>query len=250
MLIDTHAHLNFKQFRKDRDKVIKRALGAGVKKIINVGTNLKTSRKSVEIAEKYDNVFASVSLHPIDVEKEEFNEKIWLKLAQHQKVVAIGETGFDFYHQSDRKKQKEIFEKLIGIARKTRKPLIIHSREADNQALKVLEKNKLPFKVGVIHCFGRGFDVAQRFLKLGFLISYTGNITYNKKRAASIKKVPLDKIMVETDCPFMTPEPFRDKRNEPLYLKYIAQKIAETKEISFDEVAEVTTKNAEDLFKL
>ena len=191
-----------------------------------------------------------MSLHPIHVEDEEFNEKEWLKLAAHPKVVAIGETGFDFYRQSNRAKQKEIFEKLIKIACWVEKPLILHSREADEEVLQILRENKLPLKRGVIHCFGRDYEVAKKFLDLGFLISYTGNITYNKERAISVSEVPLDKIMVETDCPFMTPVPFRGRRNEPLYVKYIAQRIAEIKNITFEEVAEKTTKNAEKLFKI
>ncbi|RLC40145.1 MAG: hydrolase TatD [Candidatus Nealsonbacteria bacterium] len=249
-LIDTHAHLNFEDFDKDREEVIRRAFEGGIKAIINVGTNFESSKKSIELAERYENIYASVSLHPIDVEKEEFNEEEWLKLAAHPKVVAIGETGFDFYHHSDRKKQKEIFEKLIKIACKVEKPLILHSREADEEVLQILRENKLPSKRGVIHCFGRDYEVAKKFLDLGFLISYTGNITYNKERAISVSEVPLDKIMVETDCPFMTPVPFRGRRNEPLYVKYIAQRIAEIKNITFEEVAEKTTKNAEKLFKI
>ncbi|MCD6500890.1 TatD family hydrolase [bacterium] len=250
MLIDTHAHLDFEDFDKDREEVIRRAFDGGIKKIINIGTNFEHSKKSIALAEKYDNIYASVSLHPIDVEKEKFDENEWLELASHPKVVAIGETGFDFYHQSDRKKQKEIFEKLIKIACKVEKPLILHSREADKEVLEVLSHNELPPKPGVIHCFGRNYEVAKKFLDLGFLISYTGNITYNKERAISVSKVPLDKIMVETDCPFMTPAPFRGQRNEPFYVKYIAQKIAEIKNESFEKVAEVTTKNATELFNL
>ena len=250
MLVDTHAHLDFEDFAKDREEVIRRAFEGGIKAIINVGINFEHSKKSIALAEKYENIYASVSLHPIEVEKEEFDEKEWLKLASHPKVVAIGETGFDFYHHSDRKKQKEIFEKLIKIACQVEKPLILHSREADKEVLEVLSRNKLPSKPGVIHCFGRGYEVGKKFLDLGFLISYTGNITYNQERVSSIPFVPLDKIMVETDCPFMTPVPFRGQRNEPLYVKYVAEKIAEIKKENFEKVAEITTRNAINLFGL
>lgn len=248
MLIDTHAHLDFSDFNKDRQQVIRRAFGGGVGKIINIGTNYKSSKKSIELAQKYENIFASVSLHPIDVEKEKFDEKLWLELAQQSKVVAIGEAGFDFHHSSNPEKQKEIFQKLIKIACQVKKPLIIHSRQADKEILDVLSHSKLPPKPGVIHCFGREYEVAKKFLDLGFLISYTGNITYNKERISSVPKVPLDKIMVETDCPFMTPIPFRGQRNEPLYVKYVAQKIAEIKGESFEEIAKITTENAKKLF--
>ncbi len=250
MLIDTHSHLDFKEFDKDRSQVIERAFGNGVGKIINVGTNLNSSKDSIALTEKYENIYAAISLHPIHVEKEKFDEKIWLELARHQRVVAIGETGFDFHHSSDREKQKEVFKELIKIACQVKKPLIIHSREADQEVFDILSHSELPSLRGVIHCFGRDYAVAQKFLDLGFLISYTGNITYNKENASSISKVPLDKIMVETDCPFLAPAPFRGKRNEPLYVKYVAQKIAEIKNISFEEVAEKTTQNAKELFRL
>jgi len=249
-LIDTHAHLNFKEFDKDRSQAIKRAFEGGVEKIINVGTNLKGSKDSVSLAEKYKNILASVSLHPIDVEDEKFDKKVWLELAKHQKVVAIGETGFDFFHRSDKEKQKEVFKALIEIACQVEKPLIIHSREADKEILDILSHSKLPSKRGVIHCFGRDYNVAKKFLELGFLISYTGNITYNIERACSVLKVPLEKIMVETDCPFMAPLPFRGKRNEPLFVKYVAKEIAKIKNITFEEVAKITTKNARKLFGL
>jgi len=257
MLIDTHAHLNFKQFNKDREEVIKRAFEGGVEKIMNIGTNLKTSKESIELAENHNNIYAAVSLHPIDVEKERFDENDWLGLAKHKRVVAIGETGLDFYHDSNKETQKEVFKKLIKLAREVEKPLIIHVRgasgreeEADRELLKVLTSEKLPSRKGVVHCFGKDYEVAERFLKLGFLISYTGNITYNKKRTSSIAKVPLDKMMIETDCPFMAPVPHRGERCEPSYVRQVAQKIAEVKGITFGKVAKATTKNAKNLFKI
>ena len=250
MLIDTHAHLDFPNFDEDREKVIERARRGGVGKIINIGTNFEASRKSIALAEKHQNVFAAVSLHPIDVEKEEFEREIWLKLAQHPKVVAVGETGFDFYHHSSKEKQEEIFRELIEIARKVEKPLVLHSRESDTKMLEVLKKVELPPKPGVIHCFDRNWQTAKEFLNLGFLISYTGNITYKKTEVQSVLKTPLEKIMVETDCPFLTPNPFRGRRNEPLYVKYVAQKISELKGESFEKVAEATTRNAQALFSI
>ncbi len=250
MLIDTHAHLSFKDFNKDRDQVIKRAFEIGVEKIINVGTNLEDSKNSIALAEKYKNIYATVSLHPIDVENEKFDEELWLKLAKDQKIVAIGETGLDFFHSSDKEKQKEVFKALIKIACQVGKPLILHSRESDKEVLDILSHSKLPPKRGVIHCFSRDYTIAKKFLNLGFLISYTGNITYNKESSSSILRVPLNKIMIETDCPFMAPVPFRGKRNEPSYVKYIAEKIAEIKNITFEAAAERTTQNAKSLFNL
>ncbi len=219
MLIDTHAHLSSKQFNKDRDETIKRAFDNGVKKIINVGVNFEDSKKSIELAEKYKNIYASVSLHPTNAENEKFNKTVYQELAAHSKVVAVGETGFDFFHSGNREKQKEVFLKLIKIAFQLNKPLILHSREADKEILDILKQSKLPSKRGVIHCFDRDYKIAKEFLDLGFLISFTGNITYNKERISSISKIPLEKIMVETDCPFLAPHPFRGQRNEPAYLK-------------------------------
>lgn len=249
MLIDTHAHLDLKDFNKDRKQVIQRAFVEGIKAIINVGTNFESSKESIRLTERYKSIYAAVGLHPIYVEDEKFEEKEWLKLAQNPKVVAIGETGFDFYHHSNKARQKEIFEKLIKIACQVEKPLILHSREADKEILDILSHSKLPIKKGVIHCFGRSYEMAKKFLDLGFLISYTGNITYNKERTSSILKIPLNKIMVETDCPFMAPLPFRGKRNEPAYLKYIIQEIAKIKKMSSEKIAKITTKNAIELFK-
>jgi len=250
MLIDTHAHLDFEQFDKDRDIVIKRAFSSGVERIINIGTNFEASKKSIELAEKYENIYATVSLHPIDVDEEDFNDEKFLELAKHSKVVAIGETGLDYYHQSDKNKQKEVFKKLIKIAVILDKPIIIHSREADEDIISILKNSKLPSKKGVIHCFGKDYNIAKKFLDLGFSISYTGNITYNPQKMSSSKEVPLEKILVETDCPFMAPVPFRGQRNEPAYVRYVAEKIAEIKEISFNEVAEITSQNCFYLFSL
>jgi len=250
MLIDTHAHLDFEEFDKDRDLVIKRAFDSGVEKIINIGTNLKSSKKSIGLAEVYENIYATVSLHPIDVDDEEFNEQDFLKLARHPKVVAIGETGLDYYHKSDQGKQKEVFKKLVGIAASLEKPIIIHCREAEADVLDILKNLVLPKGAGVIHCFGKDYQTAKKFIDLGFIVSYTGNITYNPQWIASIKEMPIEKIMIETDCPFLAPTPFRGQRNEPAHVKYVAEKIAQIKGLSFEEVSQITTKNAIKFFKL
>ncbi|MDP2856146.1 MAG: TatD family hydrolase [bacterium] len=249
-LIDSHSHLDFEDFDKDRELVIQRAFDSGVRAIINIGTSLKSSKKSIALAEKHENIYATISLHPIDVDKEEFNDSAFLELARHPKVVAIGETGLDYCHLSDKDKQKQVFKKLVKISVKVEKPIIIHSRDADEDILLLLKEMDLPKSRGVIHCFGRNYEAAKKFLDLGFLISYTGNITYNLERQDSIKDVPLEKIMVETDCPFMAPVPFRGQRNESSYVKYVAEKIAEIKKIDFSIVAKQTTKNCAKLFNL
>jgi TatD DNase family protein len=259
--IDTHAHLDFKEFNADREEVIKRAFTGGVKKIVNIGCNLEQSRAAVELANQYENVFASVGVYPHDAKKYELgiiNQELW-KLAQNDRVVAIGECGLDYYRlkqENEKEGQKEFFKVHIEIAQKLNLPLIIHCRDAFADLLKILRNSKfkiLDSRSGVAHCFSGSRRYAFEFLKLGFLISFTGSITYAKPDAEIlkvVKEVPLDKIMVETDSPYLAPVPHRGKRNEPLYVKYIAQRIAKTKEISLSEVEKATTKNAKNLFKL
>jgi len=252
MLIDTHAHLNFEAFKNDFEMVIKRAQSSGVAGIINVGSNLETSRRALEIAQKFPGVFAAVGLHPIHVKDEQFDENAFLKLAQNPKVVAIGETGLDYYHdKSAAELQKEIFQKHINIASQVGKPLIVHSREANDDIVSLLIAQDLSLR-GVFHCFPGDLPMAKLVLDLGFYLSFTGLITFSKNYAnlQVAEEVPLEKIMVETDCPYLTPEPHRGQRNEPAYVVEVASKIAEIKKISLVEVTDQTTKNAVNLFKL
>jgi len=252
MLIDTHAHLNFEAFKNDFEMVIHRAQSYGVAGIINVGSNLETSRRALEIAQKFPGVFAAVGLHPIHVKDEQFDESAFLKLAQNPKVVAIGETGLDFYHdRSTSELQKEIFQKHINIASQVGKPLVIHSREANDGIVSLLIAQNLNLR-GIFHCFPGDLPMARLILDLGFHLSFTGLITFSKNYAnlQVVNEIPLEKIMVETDCPYLTPEPYRGQRNEPAYVAEVAKKIAEIKKISLGEVADQTTKNAINLFKL
>jgi TatD DNase family protein len=238
MLIDTHCHLDFKDFDGDREEVIRRARDGGVRKFVNIGCNLERAKKSLEIAKKHGFIFTSVGLHPQEAElgDEKFFEEL-KKLLKEPKVVAIGECGLEFFGE-------------LELAREYRKPVIIHSRRAYPEIIEILKekKKKNPNLSGVVHCFVGRLSQAEEFLKLGFLISFTGIITYARDYDKVIKSVPLEKIMVETDAPFIAPLPYRDQRNEPLYVKYVAKKIAELKELDFYGVAEITTKNAETLF--
>jgi len=252
-LIDTHAHLNFKAFNKDYREVIKRALDENVW-MINVGSNFATSRRAVEIAEEYkEGVYAAIGLHPIHVQDEKFDASKYRQLAQSPKVVAIGETGLDYYHDKSAKdSQKDIFVKQLKLAKKLNKPVIIHCREAHQDLIDLLKEqesqNALSERRGVVHCFMGRWSEAQEYLKMGFLISFTGVVTYVKDYDKAILNIPLEKLMLDTDTPYMPPEPHRGKRNEPRYCKYIAQKIAKIKNVSFKEVAKVTTENARRLF--
>lgn len=275
MYIDTHAHLDFDDYREDLDQVIKRAQKAGVEKIITVGIDFESSHKAIKIAHRYENVYATVSLHPTHAEGD-FDFEEFKKLAQDKKIVAIGETGLDYKSISKEQltinksanakasadKQKELFESFIKMARELDKPLIVHSRESEDEVLKMLKLHKMQKMRGVMHCFPGDWTIAQKVIDLGFLISFTGLVTYNlsKKTREVIEKAPLEKIMIETDCPFMTPLKQRlgnrDQglgkrvRNEPAYVVEVAQIITEIKNIPLKQVAQQTTQNANRLFKI
>ena len=263
-MFDTHSHVNFPDFNKDREKVVKRSLENGVGMIV-VGTSAENSKTAVGIAERYEQgVYATVGFHPGS--KEKFDYDYFLELAKKEKVVGIGECGLDYYRnqesqilnlksQNYKQKQKEIFKKQIELALEVNKPLIIHCRDAHDDALDILKSyppaggqaSKLR---GVLHFFSGTWEQAQRYFELGFLISFTGVITFVNNYNEAIKKSPLEKIMVETDAPFVAPVPYRGQRNEPFYVKEVAQKIADIKGISYQEVAKVTTENAIKLFNI
>ncbi len=253
-MIDTHCHLDFKNFDADRDAVIARAFEGGVRKMITIGCNLEEAKKNLEISKKNNFISVSVGLHPQEagLGDEKFFSEL-KKLLKEPKVVAIGECGLEFTKDilpEEKEKQKEVFLKQLDLAKEFKKPVIIHCRGAYPEILEILkkEKEKNSGLFGVIHCFVGRFSQAEEFLKLGFLISFTGIITYARDYDKVIKNIPIEKMIIETDAPFIAPEPFRGKRNEPFFVKYIAEKIAELKELNFKEVAVATTKNAEDLF--
>lgn len=259
MFIDTHCHLDFEGFNKDRDEVIKRARDVGVEKIINVGCDLEQSKNSISLAEKYEFIYVSVGFHPQEangVDDQTFSELE--KLAGHPKVVAIGECGLEYYGIRNqelgiREKQKNIFKKQIELAIGLNKPLIIHCRDAYDDIINILNSYFLIHNSklnGVIHFFSGGLEHAKQLLDLGFFISFTGLITFVLDYDKVIQSIPLDKILIETDTPFVAPIPYRGKRNEPAYVVETAKKIAEIKNISFNEVAEQTSKNALNLFAL
>lgn len=251
MLIDTHAHLNFKAFSGDFNAAITRAKEAKVNKIIIVGSNFKTSKKAIEIAKKYTNTYATIGLHPIYVKDESFDAN-FKRLAENDKVVAIGETGLDYYYdKTAADTQKEVFREHIKLAQQLSKPLILHNRDAGEDILSILTSiSNLP--TGVMHCFSEGLEYAKVILSMGFYLSFTGIITFTKNYEIFrvIENMPLNKIIIETDSPYLAPDPYRGKRNEPAYVLEIAKKIAEIKKINIEEVAKQTSDNANKLFKL
>ena len=256
MLIDTHAHLDFKDFDKDRDAVIQRALDNDVQKIITIGCNLERSQAAIDIAYQHSNVYATIGIHPDDIKELDNSsalEKLY-KLGQQPKVVALGEIGLEYYHLDDEKVKKaqiKGFREQLHLAKELDLPVILHCRDAYEEMLEVLKSDKI--SRGVVHCFLGNKEVARQLLDLGLHISFTGIITFKKKAedvVRMVNEVPLERLMVETDCPYLAPEPNRGKRNEPAYVRQVAEKIATVKEISLDKVAEVTSKNAVDLFNL
>ena len=255
MIIDTHSHLNFKAFNSDRDEVIKRTQEQGVI-CIDVGTKYETSKRAVELAEKNDGIYAAIGLHPTET-GEEFNYENYKKLAlsASRRVVAIGEIGLDYYYKPKTKarleqfkeKQKQVFLQQLDLVRELDLPVIIHCRMAHQNLIEILKSKNL---IGAIHCFTGTLEEARQYISLGFYIGLNG-IIFKLDLDEIIKKIPLDKILVETDCPYLTPPAEgRDKRNEPIFVKYIVQKIADLKETSFNEIAEATTQNAQNLFKI
>lgn len=256
--IDTHCHLNFAQYRQDLEEVISRAFEVGVFKMINVGTDLITSQDSVNLAGRYQDIFASVGIHPHDAKAVSQDVLIQLEdLAQDPGVVAIGEIGLDYFrHLSTPDTQKEAFISQLKLALKLGKPVIIHCRDAYRDVLDILDKTYLsaasPQPPGVIHSFSSGPQYLQEFLKRGFYVGFNGMITYpqNDRLAEAVRSTPLDRLLIETDAPFLAPEGYRGQRNEPSWVVEVAKAIAQLKGISLGEVARLTTDNAHRLFGL
>jgi len=253
-MIDTHAHLDFDQFDDDREAVIGIAHNEGVELIINIGTDFPSSEKSIALAEKYPGIYATVGMHPHDA-------KTWNstpdaarleKLAAHPRVIAIGEIGLDYYRNySPHGDQKRAFADQIAVARNLHLPIVVHNREAFEDVFKMLLEGGAHDVGGVMHCFAGTVDQAWQTIDYGFYISVGGRLTYKNSRDVPVAAaVPLDKILLETDCPFLTPVPFRGKRNHPALVKYVQAKLAEIKHITEDEVNRVTTTAAQTLFGL
>ncbi|NQU95989.1 MAG: TatD family hydrolase [Candidatus Omnitrophica bacterium] len=254
MIIDTHCHLDFDQFHADRDSVIERAEKAGVKYFINVGSSLEGSRKSVELASRHDSVFASVGIHPH--EADHITEDTFTEiegLLRDKKIVAIGEIGLDYFKKrSAPDKQKTLFTRFIEISKKRNLPLIIHNRDAARDTLDILKKNGTHPVSGVMHCFSGDEKFLGEVLEMGLHVSFTCNLTFkNAKRLREVAKgVPLDRLLLETDAPFLAPQAYRGKRNEPAYIIELRDVLSEILNVSKEEIEKVTTDNAKKLFKI
>lgn len=283
MFIDTHAHVNFAAFKDDADEVIRRSLDNNTWMIL-VGSESRTSARALQFANKYERgVYAAIGLHPVHLQEglidnseeensysfvsrfEDFDYGVYEKLAKFEKVVAIGEIGLDYYHLDPtkdvtavKKKQQEVFAQQLLLARNLDLPVIIHCRQAHDDLLMILREFKKEYGYiiptdrpwGVIHCFSGDEDLAWKYFELGLLISFTGLITFSQQWDSVIRKMPLEKIMIETDTPYMTPEPYRGQRNEPILVQYVAKRIAEIKNLKIEKVAEITSATARNFFRI
>ena len=249
-LVDTHCHLDNEKFDEDRLEVIER-IKENLEFCVNIGYDLASSKKSLELAKEYDFIYAVIGVHPIDIaEYSEEVEKELEILGKNPKVVAIGEIGLDYHWMTEPKEvQQERFKKQLELAERLNKPVVIHTRDAMEDTVNILKE--YPNITGVIHCYPGSLETAKQLVDR-FYLGIGGTLTFknSKKAVEVVKDIPLDRIVIETDCPYLTPEPFRGKRNEPIYVEYVAKKIAEIKEISVEDVTKITTENAKKLYRI
>ena len=254
MFIDTHVHLNADQYEEDVEEVIERALAAGVSKMVVVGFDRKTIRKAMALTERYSFIYVVIGWHPVDAVDCTEEDLEWIEeLSKHPKVVGIGETGLDYYwDKSPKEIQQDVFRKQIQLAKKVNLPIIIHNRDATADVVRILEEEDAKEVGGIMHCFGGSVEVAQQCIDMNFLISLGGPVTFKNAKAPKkvAAEIPLEKLLIETDAPYLTPHPHRGKRNEPFYVTLVAEEIAKIKELPIEEVASVTTKNALKLFQI
>jgi len=254
MLIDSHAHLDMKQFDSDRDQVIDRALSADVRRIITVGVDIKSSRNAVKLTTHYPFIFATIGIHPHHADNANKNDLEQIPLiAKQDKIIAIGEIGLDFFrNRSARQNQIEVFTQQLAISISLGLPVVIHDREAHTETLNILSSFKRNGLQGMIHCFSGDYNLAKTFIDMGYYISIPGTVTFNNASQTQdvARRIPLNRLLLETDAPFLSPTPYRGKRNEPSYIIHTAQKIAKLRDVSFEEISHQTSKNVCQLFNL
>jgi TatD DNase family protein len=253
-LFDSHAHYDDNRFKNDYDQVIKKAMDSGVKYILNAGADIRSSKKGIEIAQKHNNMHVAVGVHPHDVK--DLTDKdldVLADLCKNPKVVAVGEIGLDYYYDnSPRELQKAWFEKQIDLAKNLKLPVIVHDRDAHQDCMDIIKK-AAPFEnQGVFHCFAGSLEMATELLKMNFYLSVGGPVTFKnaKKTVEIIEKIPLERLLIETDCPYLAPEPHRGERNDSSYVLLVAQRIAQIRNLQIEEVAKITTDNAKRLFRI
>jgi TatD DNase family protein len=254
MLTDSHAHLDAKAFAHDREDVIERAKQSGVFRIVNIGFNRETIPSTLRLTEQYDFIYAAIGWHPTDAVDMKAEDLDWIEeCCAREKVVAIGEIGLDYYWDTSPKDvQENVFREQIRLAKKLDMPIVIHNREAHADIVRILKEEKAEDVGGVMHCFSGSWETAKLCLNMNFYISFGGPITFKnaKQPKEVLANVPLDRLLIETDCPYLTPHPYRGKRNESSYVQLVAEAAAEIKGISVEELARITSDNAARLFRL
>ncbi len=254
MIFDTHAHYDDEAFDKDRISLLPSLPTQGIEAVVNIGASIQTTKNTLKLIENYPFFYGAVGVHPN--ETGELNENLlnWLKeVARHPKVVAIGEIGLDYYwNEPDRETQKHWFIRQLNLAREVGLPVIIHSRDAAKDTLDIMKSQKSDEIGGVIHCFSYGKDLAREYLSMGFYLGIGGVVTFKnaKKLKEVVEYMPMDKMVLETDCPYLSPEPFRGTRNSSLNLPYVVKAVSEIKGISEEKIIEITYKNAKDLYRI
>ena len=255
MIFETHAHYDDERFTEDQDALIKSMPEKGIGRIINVGSSIESTRTTLELAKKYDYVYAAVGVHPSDIDGLNEDTFAWLKeQTAWEKTVAIGEIGLDYYWDKEpevQERQREWFRRQMELAREVNLPVIIHSRDAAEDTMRLMKEIHAQEIPGVIHCYSYSREMAQEFIKMGYYIGVGGVVTFKnaKKLKETVEAIPLERILLETDCPYMAPEPHRGTRNDSSNIPYVIAKIAELKQVSEAEVERVTEQNARTLFR-
>ena len=256
MIFESHAHYDDGKFNEDRDALLKELLDGNICNIINIGASLESTKASIALAQKYPQIYAAAGVHPSDVGELDEQRLDWLKeQAAHPKVVAVGEIGLDYYWEKEdgiQKLQRFWFARQLKLASDAKLPVVIHSREAAEDTMKVLKSVHAGEACGVIHCYSYSPEMAKEFVRMGYYIGVGGVVTFKnaKKLKETVIQVPLERILLETDAPYLAPEPYRGKRNHSGYLGYVAEEVARLKGVSAEEVEEVTCKNARRLFQV
>lgn len=254
MIFETHAHYDDEQFNDDREELLESLPNQGIEYVVNIGASIETSKKSIELANKYPYIYAAIGVHPNEVEELNEDKILWLKeSAKDPKVVAIGEIGLDYYwKEPDPHIQKEWFDRQMSLAKELNKPMVIHSRDAAKDTIDMMKEAGSRDMSGVVHCYSYSLESAKIFLDMGFYLGIGGVVTFQngKKLKEVVEYTPIDRIVLETDCPYLAPIPNRGKRNSSLNIPYIAEEIAKIKGLDYDEVVHITNMNAKTMYRL
>ena len=253
MIFETHAHYDDNRFDMDRDELLGSMSDHGVEFIVNIGAEMESCYSTLELTKKYDFIYGALGVHPDCVYDLTDADYKWIEdHINDDKIVAVGETGLDYYREYDKAIQKDSFERQMDIARRNNKPIVVHSREAAQDTYEIMKANNAEEIGGVVHCFSYPIEMADKFMDMGFYIGIGGVVTFknSKKLQEVAAQMPLDRIVLETDCPYLAPDPHRGERNDSTYIKFVADKIAELRGISAEEVIEATTKNAKKMYKI